>query len=115
VLVVDDDPSLREMLHIILNDAGYEARAARDGSHALAKLQTWRPDLILLDLRMPGMDGWSFRRAQLADPSLASIPVVLASAAYMLELEAEKLGVTAVVPKPYDLDALLLLVERLLS
>jgi two-component system response regulator MprA len=115
VLVVDDDPWLREMLHTVLTEEGYAARAAPDGRQALAQAQTWRPDLILLDLMMPDMNGWAFRHAQLADPSLASIPVVLVSAAYTLEREGEKLGVAAVVPKPYDLDALLAVLGRLLG
>jgi two-component system response regulator MprA len=115
VLVVDDEPWLREMLQTALADAGYETRTANDGNHALAQAQTWRPDLILLDLMMPDMDGWSFRQAQLTEPRLASIPVVLISAADPLELDAEKLGVAAVVQKPYDFDALLSVVERLVS
>jgi two-component system response regulator MprA len=88
------------MLHAVLTDEDYEVRTAPDGRQALAQAQTWRPDLILLNLMMPDLNGWSFRRAQLTDSSLASIPVVLVSAAYTLELEAEKLGVAAVVPKP---------------
>jgi CheY-like chemotaxis protein len=115
VLVVEDDPVLRDILRTLLTDEGYVARTATDGSHALAKLQTWRPGPILLDLMMPGMDGWSFRRAQLAKPSLASIPVVMLSAAYASWREAEKLGVAAVLAKPYDFDALLTLVAKVLD
>ena len=114
VLVVEDDPALRDVLRTLLADEGYAARTATDGAGALTLLQTWRPDLILLDLMMPGMDGWSFRRAQLADLCLASIPVVILSAVSASWREAEQLGVAAVVAKPYDADALLLLVERLL-
>ncbi len=115
VLVVEDDPALRDVLSTLLSDEGYAARTAIDGVAALALLQTWRPGLILLDLMMPGMDGWSFRRAQLADLRLANIPVVVVSATYPLELEREKFDVAAVVAKPYDVDALLTLVERLLG
>ena len=115
VLVVDDDPALREILHATLTDDGYETRTATSGAEALASLQTWRPELILLDLMMPDGDGWSFRRGQLADPTLATIPVVLVSAALTLEREGEKLGVAAVVAKPYDLGTVLTLVARLLE
>src|SRR5687767_2508159 len=97
VLVVDDDPSLREILHTALTDEGYEAQTATDGNHALATLRIWRPDLIVLDLMMPGMSGWSFRRALLADASLASIPVVVVTAAYKPWVEEEQLEVAAVM------------------
>jgi two-component system OmpR family response regulator len=115
VLVVEDDSSLRDVLHMGLTDEGYDVRTAPDGATALVLLQTWQPELIILDLMMPGTSGWSFRHAQLADSRLASIPVVLVSAALALEREAEKLGVAAVVAKPYDFDTLLPLVERLLN
>jgi CheY-like chemotaxis protein len=115
VLVVEDDPALRELLHTLLLDEGYEARTSTDGAEALSLLENWRPELILLDLMMPGLDGWQFRHVQQADPRLAGIPVVVMSAAYTLDVEAEKLGVAAMVPKPYDFDELLPLVERLLS
>jgi CheY-like chemotaxis protein len=92
VLVVEDDPALRDLLHTVLLDEGYEARTATDGATALALLESWRPQVILLDLMMPGMDGWQFRHLQQADPRLASIPLVVMSAAYPLQFEAEKLG-----------------------
>jgi CheY-like chemotaxis protein len=113
VLVVEDDPALRDLLNTALTDEGYVARTATDGADALTMLQGWRPALILLDLMMPGMDGWSFRRAQLADLRLASIPVVILSATYASWREGERLGVAAIVAKPYDMEALLVLVSQL--
>ena len=115
VLVVDDDPALRQILHAALIDDGYETRTATSGAEALTLLQAWRPDLIMLDLMMADGDGWSFRRVQLTNPTLAGIPVVLVSAALALEREGEKLGVAAVVAKPYDLDTVLTLVADLLE
>jgi CheY-like chemotaxis protein len=115
VLVVEDEPALRDVLHALLTDEGYAARAATDGADALAQLRAWRPGLILLDLMMPGMDGWSFRRAQLADLRIASIPVVILTATYASWVEAKKLGVAGLLAKPYDFDALLTLIERLLG
>jgi CheY-like chemotaxis protein len=115
VLVVADDPALQHVLHTVLLDEGNEARTATDGAAALVLLESWRPEVILLDLMMPGMDGWQFRHVQQEDPRLAIIPVVVTSAAYTLEHEGEQLEVAAVVAKSYDFDALLALVERLLS
>jgi two-component system response regulator MprA len=61
VLVVDDDPGIREVLLLGLEEDGYEARAVENGAVALSTLAVWRPDLIILDLMMPEMDGWTFR------------------------------------------------------
>lgn len=83
VLVVDDDESLRATVGEFLADEGHGALLAADGAAALALLRAQgapRPDLILLDLSMPGMDGWRFREEQAADPELRSIPVILVTA-----------------------------------
>lgn len=82
VLVVDDDVAIREMLARALDLEGFVAIEAGNGQEALARLRSKpRPGVILLDLRMPVMDGWAFRRAQLADRRLAPIPVVILSGA----------------------------------
>jgi CheY-like chemotaxis protein len=112
VLVVDDDDGVRQVLAATLDVAGYEVQAAGDGADALEVLEHWQPDLILLDLRMPGMDGWTFRREQLADDSLADIPVVLLSGAEEAGCEGDKLAAAAVVPKPFDIHQMLELVYR---
>src|SRR5688572_17369807 len=95
VLVVDDDPQIQAFIAAVLEDSGYEVRTAADGGAALALLHDWRPDLILLDLQMPTVDGWAFRRAQVAQESWADIPVVLMSAGYSAHREATKLGAAA--------------------
>ena len=80
VLVVEDDRLAREALCAILQGAGYAARGAADGAEALGALRRGAlPDLILLDLMMPVLDGWQFRREQLRDPGLAGVPVVICS------------------------------------
>lgn len=82
ILVVDDDVDLRESLAEALVDAGHEAITARDGREALERLHDSSAfDLVVLDLMMPVMTGWEFRSAQLAEPSLADIPVVVMTAA----------------------------------
>jgi CheY-like chemotaxis protein len=82
VLVVEDDEDIRESLAQVLRDEGYAVAAAANGREALAQLRSDepRPDIILLDLMMPVMDGWQFRVAQQEDPQLAAIPVVILTA-----------------------------------
>jgi two-component system, chemotaxis family, chemotaxis protein CheY len=110
VLVVDDDGGVRQVLASTLHVAGYEVQAAEDGADALVLLERWQPDLILLDLKMPRMDGWAFRREQLADDSLAAIPVVLLSGADEAAYAGDRLTVAAVLAKPFDIHEMLAMV-----
>jgi CheY-like chemotaxis protein len=105
VLVVDDDSELRRVLALALADEGYDVRAAPDGWAALELLEAWRPRVILLDLMMPGMDGWAFRARQLATPVAAEVPVIVLSADRDVRVEA--LRPAAFLPKPFNLQALL--------
>jgi excisionase family DNA binding protein len=102
VMVVDDDEAIRESVRDFLDDLGYRPLVAGDGEEALALLQNERPDLILLDLKMPKLDGWAFREMQLRDHRLAGIPVVVVTAASQANLD----GVTAVLRKPLHLTLL---------
>jgi two-component system chemotaxis response regulator CheY len=115
VLVVDDDPDIRELLVSVLTDDGYEAASAGDGREALATLERWPADLVVLDLMMPVMDGWTFvqecRRARWC----AEVPIVVTSASHDLPRTADQLralGVRTCLAKPFDVDGLLALVER---
>lgn len=81
VLIVDDNPETREVLQHVLAIKGYPTATAADGRAALDYLRGGGDaSLIILDLRMPGMDGHAFRAAQMADPSLADIPVIIFTA-----------------------------------
>jgi CheY-like chemotaxis protein len=81
ILVVDDDADLRQTLQLLLDDSGYRVTAAASGQAALDQLLAGaRPDLILLDLMMPEMNGWQFLERAHADAALASIPVVIMTA-----------------------------------
>lgn len=113
VLVVDDHAMICELLAEALGDEGYAVQTVYNGWAALELLQSWDVDLILLDLMMPIMDGWAFRRAQLADPRLAAIPVVIMSAGPAGPRAAGDLTAAAVIPKPYSLDMLLETVSQL--
>lgn len=111
ILIVEDDADLREMMAQLLVLEGYRAEAVANGRDALEYLrQGDRPDLILLDLMMPVMDGWEFRRRQREDPALAGVPVVVLSA--LDQTRAADLGGTAFLKKPLDFDRLLELVRQ---
>lgn len=108
VLVVDDEIDIREAVAEVLAEEGYEVFAAGDGAEALRKARSFHPSLVLLDLMMPGMNGWEFRAAQASDPELSSIPVVVLSALGRVSgFEAQ-----GFIQKPFDLDELLSAVKR---
>jgi two-component system, chemotaxis family, chemotaxis protein CheY len=117
VLVVDDDPPLRDLLCEVLAAQGCEARCVGDGRAALELLLagTWLPDVILLDLVMPIMDGWAFRAVQRAHDALPPIPVIVISTVDGLRRQAEALDAIALVPKPFDIDELLATVRAALG
>ena len=118
VLIVEDDRDIRELLITMLSTKGFHAIGAEDGLEALHVLRTVRrrapdiPCLVLLDLAMPRLSGNEFRRAQLADPIIAGIPVAVISGATDLEQRALALGAVASVAKPIDDDVLLKVVRR---
>ncbi len=110
VLIVEDDEDLREMMAQMLTLEGFQAVAVANGREALAYLhESERPDVILLDLMMPVMDGWEFRRQQQADPALAPVPVIVLSA--LDQVRATSLEAEAFLKKPLDFDRLLSLVR----
>jgi CheY-like chemotaxis protein len=114
ILIVDDDAGIRQLLLLFLEHKGYTAKTAANGLEALDLLQPGQPlpQLILLDLMMPVMDGATFRQTQQAEPRIAAIPVVVLSAAENIEAQAPLLTADAYVPKPIEFDSLLQIVER---
>jgi len=110
VAIVDDDADLRQALADVLQDEGYTCIEARDGREALDLLRraSPKPDVILLDLMMPMMDGWQLQIRLRDDPDLATIPIVVMTAhAGFLRAAASIRPGTAVLPKPIDLPRLL--------
>jgi CheY-like chemotaxis protein len=118
VLIVEDDPDTREMLAALLATEGFHAVGAEDGLEALHLLRTVRhrapdvPCLVLLDLKMPRLGGNEFRRAQLGDPIVATVPIAVMSGAVDAEELAATLGAVATLTKPIDFDVLLDVVRR---
>jgi CheY-like chemotaxis protein len=107
ILVVDDEPMVRKSLGQFLGDEGYTVEEAADGFDALARIDQHRPDVILLDLMMPGMNGRQFLRALRDDPRYVSLPVVVMTAVRGLTVQPAALGASEVVEKPFDVDELL--------
>ena len=110
ILVVDDDDDNREVFGEVLSEAGYRVVCAHDGAQALEMLRSLRPDIILLDVNMPVMDGLEFRAAQTRDPSIARIPTVVMTADRMTDRIAGLALET--VSKPLKLSQLLSIIER---
>ncbi len=104
VLVVDDDPAQRDLMSRFLEREGFSARLAPDGQTGLAMAKALRPRAILLDVMMPGMDGWSVLARLKADPDLARIPVVMVTFVGERGL-ATSLGAADYVPKPVEWEA----------
>jgi two-component system response regulator MprA len=114
VLIVDDDLDIREALGEVLASEGFEVLLARNGTDALRQLDAGSsPEIILLDLTMPEMNGREFRDAQLRRPSWAAIPVVVVSADTNVRSAASDMGVAGFIRKPLELDELLQTVNRL--
>jgi CheY-like chemotaxis protein len=113
ILVVDDEPAIRDLIVAVLEDEGYEVLGANSGPKALELLPVERPDLVLLDIMMPEMDGREAFRRMREQRAAESVPVVMMSAAFAADrVPAE---VAAFLPKPFDLDHLLATVERVLG
>jgi two-component system, chemotaxis family, chemotaxis protein CheY len=110
VLVVDDDPAIRGAVRDVLEHHGIPVETATDGRDAMAKVEARAPRLVLLDMRMPVMDGWGFAKA-LRDAGIA-LPVVVMTAAADARRWAEEIGAIGVVPKPFGISELLSAVER---
>lgn len=104
ILIIEDDPDILSSLAEVIREEGFDVETAANGYQALARLEARPPDLIFLDLMMPLMDGWKFlETARQRFPS-AHPPVVLLSAVHNLTDEARRLGVTAFLSKPFDLE-----------
>jgi len=111
VLVVDDDPTIRATVSDILELEGYKVSTATNGAEALREVERGHPDVVVLDMRMPVMDGWSFAR-ELHQRDL-DVPILVVTAAQNARVWANEIDAAGYLAKPFDLLDLLDAVERL--
>lgn len=111
--MVDDEPVIRDVVADALRDEGFAVSTARDGRTALDLLVRDTPDLVVMDVMMPGMNGREAYLAMRSRPDLPAVPVILMSAA--VSMETLDPSIAGFLPKPFDLDDLVLLVERLIG
>ncbi len=110
ILVVDDDPSILQTVTEILEFEGYQVETAVNGAEALSVIERMRPALVLLDMRMPVLDGWSFARA--LHQRRIELPVLVMTAAQDARGWAKEISAQGYVAKPFDLFDLLTAVEQ---
>jgi CheY-like chemotaxis protein len=117
ILVVDDDHLMRQMVRDLLQIGGYVVEEAVDGADALTQAAAFHPELILLDLMMPDMDGYTVCRILKADPATRVIPVIFLTASNAIDVtrQAAAAGAAACLTKPYELNALFALIETTLK
>jgi CheY-like chemotaxis protein len=111
VLVIDDDDSIRELVEMALRDEGYDVLTAQHGGAALSLLGRESPGLILLDMRMPVMDGWEFARLYRAQPG-PHVPIVVITAAHEVAERAAQVAADDFLAKPFNIEDLVEIVER---
>lgn len=111
ILVVDDDQGIRDFVGMALTDEGYDVVTAPHGAAALELATARAPSVILLDMRMPIMDGWEFARVYRQRPG-PHAPIVVFTAARDAQERAAQIAADGVLPKPFDLTELLTVVGR---
>lgn len=116
VLVVDDNESNREMLRLLLEPLGFELRILNDGSEVVDTIASWSPDLVLLDMKMPGKTGYEVLKEVRQDKKLMAVPIVAVTASTFEEDReaAMSAGASAFLSKPVDTDALMKLIAQLM-
>ena len=107
ILIVEDEPIINDLLAVVLETEGHTLLRALDGKAGIGLTRYERPDLVLMDLRLPTVDGAAAIRILKADPLTSEIPIIAVSASVNLRAEADELPVDAVVSKPFDVDDLL--------
>ena len=114
VLVIDDDMPLRGMLAAALRQHGFQVLLAGDGAEGQRALAIHHPDVILLDLAMPNVNGWDFLQRLQETGHLGKVPIIVVSAHLRVEPQAVlQMGVSAILPKPFNLPDLIELIEHL--
>lgn len=112
VLIVDDDPNIVGFVKLLLETEGYSVVTARNGKEALDEIRQHAPQVVLLDMVMPVMDGWEFSRQLRSDGHL-DLPIVVMSASVDARRTCAQIGADGYLSKPFDLDHLLSCVDSL--
>lgn len=117
ILVVDDEPEICTMLAARLVKRGYNVSTAKDGEDGLALIKSEKPDLVLLDVMMPGISGWDVVRALKEDPATQHVKIVMVTAigAITNEITARMYGADAHMDKPFEFELLEALIRKILE
>jgi len=117
ILIVEDEADTRTALREFLERSGYLAAEAADGLAGLAQAESWQPHAILLDIRMPGLDGYEVCRRLKANPATKSIPVIVVTAVEDAPVSrlAYEAGAMACIGKPFRLEALLAMIQTTIA
>ena len=111
ILIVDDDEPFRRMMGVALRFAGFQTREARSGMEALAMLDRWRADLVVLDLVLPGVDGLAVREELASHPGTRTLPVVIVTGS---QLNLDGVDAACILRKPFTMDELVTAVRNCL-
>jgi CheY-like chemotaxis protein len=116
ILIVDDEAAVADLIEAVLVSEGYTVAIARDGIQGILLARDWKPDLVLMDVMLPGIDGTTAIRRLKSDPATAELPIVAMSAGRTIRRQSSELSdADAALSKPFDIEALLAQIEFLLS
>jgi DNA-binding response OmpR family regulator len=115
ILIVEDQADVAELIEVVLKGEGYTVAIAPDGAQGLMLARDWNPDLILMDVMLPGVDGGALIARLRDEAGTSDIPIVAMSASSTLRDRTEELEADALLSKPFDVDALLVQVQFLLT
>lgn len=116
ILIVDDEASVADLIEAVLVSEGYTVAIARDGIQGILLARDWKPDLVLMDVMLPGIDGTTAIRRLKSDPETSELPIVAMSAGRTIRRQSNELSdADAALAKPFDIEALLAQIEFLLS
>lgn len=115
ILVVEDQEDVAQLIDVVLEGEGYTVAIAKDGAQGLMLSREWGPDLILMDIMLPGVDGGTLISRLRREPETANLPIIAMSASRTLRDRSTELEADALLPKPFNIDALLVQVQFLLD
>ena len=115
ILIVEDQADVAQLIDVVLKGEGYTVAIAKDGAQGLMLARDWKPDLILMDIMLPGVDGGALIARLRQEPETADLPIIAMSASRTLRDRTAELQADALLSKPFDVDALLVQVSFLLS